>query len=604
MISGRPRAERGQIIPIFALFLVVLIGFAALAIDVSNALSARRFYRSVADGAALAGAQDLQVNGSRLVGSADRIRARTHAMQTITSALRITGALPTACSTSTDADIVDNVTDGVPGNDCILPGTDYHVGIKAGLYTGQPSPIACAECDPARAVQVGLRNANFSVTFARVLGQTNWNVGVNSVAGLAWSKSYTIVTLRPPAKTGSTFDIRDIKLDGGTHVTVSKGDVATNADMVWTGIGSWLCLTDGATSCPMTDDPGFGVYYADWTGGQAWPSPPTGKKIFSYIADPNYRYPAMSGSRGTSLCSDGITMNCAPTFTDARTSTCSGTPSVTTPCSMPSNDTACDTEYQYLKTSVYTFMATQDPTKVYCYKPGIYDPSNNSKNLAIGPAEVVILLPGAYYFKAPSASVVVGGRLIGGYRNGGEGVALMFDQCGSGGLSNCILNGNNALTIALNAGNKYPPGTTGTSATAARDWNNQLVETSGSASPTPPILLSLLVKKDTDGPGGTQGCVVPAYPSREPDDCEASHNGTINVAGGGSLDIEGVQYAPTDNIVITGGSSGTGHVGQVWAWTLEYKGGTQINQEGAGSLGPGILRLDSACTAPGTPCIP
>jgi len=575
-MDSRRRSERGQVLPLLALFMVVLIGFAALAIDVSGALSARRFYRSVADGAALAGAQDLQQTGSRAVAASDRIHARQHAMSSVVTELGITGTLPSACDTSTDADVTDA---------CVLPGTTYHVSIKAGTYTGQPSPIACQECDPARAVQVSLRNASFGLTFARVLGQSTWSVGITSVAGLTWSKSYTIVTLRPPAKLGSTYDVKDIKLDGGTHVTVSNGDVATNADMDFSGIGSSLTL-----------DPGFNMYFADWTGpSQNWPAPPTGVKIFQYVQDANYQYPAMRGSLGSSSCSSGPA-NCAPTFNDVRESQC-GAPSASSPCTTPALDpSGCGAEVTYLQTSVYAFMATQDTTKVYCYKPGIYDPQSPSKSLSVGPADVAILLPGAYYFKSPNAALSVGGRLIGGYRPSTAGVALMFDECGSG-SPNCVFSGNSALTIALNSGNKYPPGTAGTAATAAIDWNDQLVQTSGAQGPTPPILLSLLVNKDP-------GCFVPAYPTREPDSCSANNNKTLSLAGGGSLDVEGVQYAPTDNVQINGGATGTGHVGQIWAWTLFYSGGTQINQEGAGSLGPGTLRLDGACTAPGTPCNP
>src|SRR4029079_5420300 len=79
MIHANVQAERGQALPLLALFVLVLIGFAALAIDVSGALSARRFYRRVADGAALAGAQDLQQTGSRAVSATERIQARTDA---------------------------------------------------------------------------------------------------------------------------------------------------------------------------------------------------------------------------------------------------------------------------------------------------------------------------------------------------------------------------------------------------------------------------------------------------------------------------------------------------------------------------------------------
>ena len=93
-------------------------------------------------------------------------------------------------------------------------------------------------------------------------------------------------------------------------------------------------------------------------------------------------------------------------------------------------------------------------------------------------------------------------------------------------------------------------------------------------------------------------------PFVEPSGCNAGKDKTLNMAGGGSLALEGVQYAPTDNVEIHGGSSGDGRVGQIISWTLFYSGGTRINQEGPNTLGPGLLRLDGACTAPATPCTP
>lgn len=68
--------------------------------------------------------------------------------------------------------------------------------------------------------------------------------------------------------------------------------------------------------------------------------------------------------------------------------------------------------------------------------------------------------------------------------------------------------------------------------------------------------------------------------------------------------LAGVQYAPTDNVVISGGSAGAGDVGQIIAWTLKYDGGTTINQRYPGSTGNGILRIDAACSGPGEPCNP
>ena len=108
----------------------------------------------------------------------------------------------------------------------------------------------------------------------------------------------------------------------------------------------------------------------------------------------------------------------------------------------------------------------------------------------------------------------------------------------------------------------------------------------------------MLVKKDPN-------CVVPTSPPFiEPTACDANKNKTLNIAGGGSLALEGVQYAPTDNVEIHGGSTGNGRVGQIISWTLTYTGGTHINQEGPGTTGNGILRIDAACSAPAEPCNP
>src|SRR5690349_10120700 len=105
-MTRRPGPGEGQVLPIFALFLVVLLGFAALAIDVSSALSARRAYRSFADAASLAGSQDLQIGTGRSVSNAARLRARQDAIARLVSLL---GATSTPASGNCDPnnDIVD-----------------------------------------------------------------------------------------------------------------------------------------------------------------------------------------------------------------------------------------------------------------------------------------------------------------------------------------------------------------------------------------------------------------------------------------------------------------------------------------------------------------
>ena len=57
--AHRPQEERGQVIVLMVLMMVVLLGFAALVVDVGYAYYAHRALQSSADAAALAGAQEL-----------------------------------------------------------------------------------------------------------------------------------------------------------------------------------------------------------------------------------------------------------------------------------------------------------------------------------------------------------------------------------------------------------------------------------------------------------------------------------------------------------------------------------------------------------------
>ncbi len=57
--AHRPQNERGQVIVLLVLMMVVLLGFAALVVDVGYAYYAHRSLQSSADAAALAGAQEL-----------------------------------------------------------------------------------------------------------------------------------------------------------------------------------------------------------------------------------------------------------------------------------------------------------------------------------------------------------------------------------------------------------------------------------------------------------------------------------------------------------------------------------------------------------------
>src|SRR5687768_10728294 len=83
-ISRTRNAESGQLLTITAVMMVVLLGMTALAIDVSAAYMTERWERSVADAAALAGAQSLQKPGTReLPGDPERVKARESAIHVL-----------------------------------------------------------------------------------------------------------------------------------------------------------------------------------------------------------------------------------------------------------------------------------------------------------------------------------------------------------------------------------------------------------------------------------------------------------------------------------------------------------------------------------------
>src|SRR5206468_1964197 len=118
------------------------------------------------------------------------------------------------------------------------------------------------------------------------------------------------------------------------------------------------------------------------------------------------------------------------------------------------NDASCLNEATFNVPAAYSFMTAQllTPSSIYCYNPGIYD-TPGPDQLKVAGGDLAILKPGAYYF---IGGLDVSGRIIGGYQAGLKGVALMFDERGPGNCSSCIFSGNNALTIALNAGTKFP----------------------------------------------------------------------------------------------------------------------------------------------------
>lgn len=395
-----------------------------------------------------------------------------------------------------------------------------------------PSPL-CVDCEADRAVMVELTRVNVPTFFSRIFGYDSWTVRQTSVAGLGFVNKYALITLRPPNY--QTPDNDANAADVGVNGSGTSLSVF-NGDV---GTNTNHVLSgDGAA---VNLDSGYRVRYYDTY--QAWTSPPPGKQIFSLIQDPNYPYPAPVTTTYGNLNQAKLSVpQCAA---------------------------------EQLKVPVqYTLggqlVSNLPIAKLTCLKPGIYNFRPSAQE-----GEVILLTPGVYYL---NRGLFVHGAVIGGYEAGQPGVALVFRECVS---ASCNLDANNAEIFALNAGTRYQ-NLAGVEATAAIAGDGTPATTGGELN----LTLTILVEKDPQ--------CVPVEPY--PFGCNDTQNQTLHMAGGGALYLAGVTYAPTDNIAVSGGSSGTGYIGQFISWTATYSGGTRVEQHYPGTEFNGILRLDAACS--------
>jgi Putative Flp pilus-assembly TadE/G-like len=430
--------------------------------------------------------------------------------------------------------------------DCQLGTGNYRVAISTpSKTTGNP-----------QSVQVSVFNPNFQLSFARLLGQNGWNVGRTSVAVNDRAPNYALLTLRP-SQSGTDVDIT-IGGTGSTNtsVTVTNGDVGINGNMNYNGTNSRLTLESG-----------FDLrYYAPNNNAPQWGANPPGMKLTTLIPDPHYTIPVETDS--------------TPKGTEDK----SGCKTIADSLVLPGSG------YQpYVPLDKKK--GGPDMTSISCFTPGVWSSSPPVPN-----GGLAILEPGLYFL---DGGLNVKGTIIGGYTPNSEGVALVFPE-GTSTTTGLEVTGSNN-NILLNAGAKLNT-PAGAEASAALDFQTptaQPVQTNG----TPPIPMTLIVTKDTRCLGEPGDIIKVPLPLACTPQVEGK-NSAIDLTGTGALYLAGVQYAVTDNIKVAGGSNGTGYVGQLVAWTVDYKGNSTITQEGTGVQANGILRLDTACSGGDTSCSP
>ena len=548
----------GQILALFALFLIVLVGFAAVATDLGSWLKVRRDYQNAADAAALAGV-------SFLVGtSPDRASARLAAWRSLESQLGVT----TPCTNPL-----------TPCGD--TPATSPVVVGPYSLWVSTP-PIGAGAKYPGastgsadRTVFTWIEAQNPSF-LARVFGINGSQISAWATAGL-FANKWAVITLRQPGQAGPAQP--SINLAGTTvKLTVVNGDVGGNYDMklnsstnlvlpgdaqvylhdyVSCGQSCWgnTQINDGNGNLKVARQlpgPVPDPFYPAPTSVASGPTGPTLALPYGY--GPANAADTKSGNGNVNLGSGGDNPDSAHL------------PSVTTPGGVQTCDTAKAVRIgpgYYTNISVNgSICLVLDPTYRHtCLSLGTGSGFCSDVPTAVPQTQ----LPGVFYING-TMSVKGGGMIV------GDGVTLVFRPLPSPNDNGQFTAGGGASSpgiVALNSTetsgawtrrgvSPYTWATTGCSFGQSACWQY----TSAYQSDPTQLGMAVYVMR-RDQLGGS----VPA------DD----NTSVVKINASAALTWTGITYAPHDNVSLAGQPGHQG-VGQLVAWTFTFNGQTDVMQ--------------------------
>ena len=275
--ADRHAARRGQTLVLFALFLIVLVGSAALTIDYGTWLKSKRDYQNAADTAALQGATFLV----KPINTTKQGQARQAAWNSLNRQLNLSVPALTTNATQTSGGYRMWVSTSPNG-----AGTKY--------------PGAQGTNTSAMFVYVEKDGSSF---LSSIFGQGNPNVGAWATAA-AGPNRFAVITLRKngnPTNGNPT----DIDVNGGTLLKVIDGDLGGNWGMSINGAGSKIQFTSSSSDT-------YGPYLTENvpTGGNGWIasqvvdglSNPVPVNYIPEVPDPNYPAPCLTYSVGGTTC--------------------------------------------------------------------------------------------------------------------------------------------------------------------------------------------------------------------------------------------------------------------------------------------------------------
>ncbi len=547
-LPDRRRGVRGQTLTIFAIFLVVLLGATAVAIDYGSWLKVRRDYQNVVDAAVLAGSVHLV----RPINPAKQVDAREAAWKSIEDQLGLTldEAALAATSTAMGSPVVSGpwriwVSTPPLGGPFAYPGN----------YAGNDR------------VLFAWVERNSDALFSRVFGMGNPTVSSWATSG-TFPNRFAVITLRKNGNPTSG-NPTDIDINGGTVLNVFDGDVGGNWGLSINGVNSAMVMHSA------TGD-NYGVFLTEHlpSGGNSWTpnqvrssgGTPLAPQFHAEVADPAYPAPCPNGiithssNPSVSACLEDRTA----IFTNSHrtTSLRSGDTCTLDPLEPvgPDNDRLPTGRYHDIRIDNGECL--------------VFDPTFDQK---AGRQNGIVYITG-------TLDVNNGGLVL------GDGITLVFAR-GAG------LNMNAGASISLNSGNTtnnpYGAALCGGNPTGAAPNDCRFGAWTARAGGGGGYSWGTGISTTYAGPADPFERGIASYVCKTAADCDTGGSASTNIiqlSSGSGIDYRGMIYAPFDNVKIAGQPTHD-DIGQLVSWTAQFTGGSEINQtfDGPDSGTPQLL---------------
>jgi hypothetical protein len=546
MSRSRRREPKGQVLVLFALFLVVLLGATAITVDFGSWLKVRRDYQNAADAAALAGSGFL----SRPVDLTKRGQARQAAWESLKAQLGLSAAFdptdPALWNVDTPA--------GSPIQD-----SGYRMWVSTPPINAGVAYTGAYTSSTSRTLFVAVSKDNPSF-FSQIFGQGARPVSTYATAG-SFANRYAVVTLRQPGQDGPS-NAEDILFAGSNSgLEVIGGDVGGNWGMKLNSSSHlWIRgVSDNEADVYLTDYQSCGS--SCWNVGQisSGPngSPPNVTRdplpLPAFIDDPNYPLPAAIASAPGSPLSPALPLGDIGGDVDVK----SGGPSEAPPAGGGTTTVlgvlTCDPASPRIGPGYYTDIQVRNG------KCLILDPTMRHSSITAATPDVPTpllsgQLPGVFYING-DINVDSNAMIV------GDGVSIVMRP----GTSNQLLVGAGGV-VDLNTGKVTPNRQRGgftIQGTLTYTCDAAMVCTYNTAlnSQADQVGVALYVIKRSQ------------YSSVLVD----NNSDVIQASSGAGLAWQGITYAPHDNVNLSG-QPGHDGIGKIVSWTFKFAGGTNVRQ--------------------------